>query len=68
MDNEVYQNYCKIVDKKEYKESFSMECTDNYVTDMYYLKDGTYIYVCWRYGSFSIMKIFKEGKIIYSQG
>ena len=66
MDDNIYERYNEMIRNEEYKESFAMEQTDNYVTDMYYLEDGTYIYVCWRYGSFTIMKIFREGKEIYS--
>ncbi len=68
MDNEAFEKYSKIIDNEEYKETFAMENTDHYVTDMYYLEDGTYIYVCWRYGSFTITKIFKDGKVLYDLG
>ncbi len=67
IDDETFLKYSKIIENKEYKESFSMENTDSYVSDMYYLWDGTYIYVYWRYGSFTITKIFRDGKILYDQ-
>ena len=67
MDNETFEKYNKIIENEECKEHFDMENTDNYVSDMYYLEDGTYIYVCWRYGSFTITKIFRDGKILYNQ-
>ena len=67
MDSIDYEKYCRIIDNEECKEHFDMENTDHYVTDMYYLEDGTYIYVQWRYGSFNISKIFKDGKILYNQ-
>ncbi len=68
MDNELFEKYNKIIGNEEYKESFPMENTDRYVSDMYYLWDGTYIYVYWRYGSFTITKIFKDGKVLYDLG
>ena len=67
MDSKVLEEYDKIINCEEYKEMFGMLIDDHYITSMYYLEDGTYIYVCWRYGSFSITKIFKDGKILYNQ-
>ena len=66
MDNYYLEKYNKIIDRKKFKETFEMENTDYNITQMYYLEDGIYIYVCWRYHSFTISKIFKEGKVLYN--
>ena len=65
MDDEMLEKYHKIIENEEYKETFGVENTDRYLTDMYYLEDGTYIYGILRYGTFTIFKIFKDGKVLY---